>query len=80
MFTLEGYFKSRQDLLKAEIELINLRATIRLLNKLGDAKMKSEIDYALNLFVSEETKTAIYDSRTIENRKTEAEFNTEAVG
>lgn len=80
MFTIEEYLKSRQDLLKAQIELINLRAAFRLSLKLTDDKANKVMQDALNLFVSEETKTHIYDSRTIEERKTETELNTETIG
>lgn len=81
MFTIEEYLKSRRDLLNAQIELINLRASFKLAyNRMNKEQQSITQDY-LNIFnVSEETKTHIYDSRTIESRKTETEPNTEAVG
>lgn len=81
MFTIDEYFKVKNDSLFLEIELINLRSAFKLIYDQMDDVQKKEAESYLNLFsVSEKTKSYIYDSRTTESGKTEAEPNTETIG
>lgn len=80
MFTFEEYLELRKERLDLKLELISLKSAIKLAYKFLDDKGKKELKYSLDSFtISEETKTHIYDSRTIEARKTEAEPNTETI-
>lgn len=78
MFTIEEYFKSRQDLLKETSELISLRAAFKMsYNRMNEDQQNAARGYLEIFNVSDENKTYIYDSRTIEERTKQAELNPE---
>jgi hypothetical protein len=81
MFTIEEYIELKEKITKYELELFGVSSVLKYTYKImNEQQQKTTRKFVDICKLSEETKTHIYDSRTTENRKTETEPNTEAVG
>ena len=80
MFTIEEYFQLKEKITKLEIEIFGLSSVLKYSYKImNEQQQKTTKKFVDICNLSEETKTHIYDSRTTEERKTEAELNTETI-
>lgn len=80
MFTIEEYIELKEKIAKLEKELFGVSAAFKYTYKImNEQQQKTTRKFVDICNLSEETKTQIYDSRTTEERKTEAEPNTETI-
>lgn len=80
MFTIDEYVELKTKIRDLDLELFKVCAAFKYSYKMMNQEQQKSIRRLIDICnLSEETKTHIYDSRTTEAGKTEAEPNTETI-